>query len=86
MLPILIDARMTKNDCADLLRRNGLSLPMVYSLGFPNANCIGCVKATSPTYWNLVRSEFPKVFEERAMQSRELGSKINKGKRRKDFP
>lgn len=85
VLPILIDARMTKNDCADLLRRNGLALPMVYGLGFPNANCIGCVKATSPTYWNLVRSEFPKVFEERVIQSRELGSKLTRVKGERIF-
>ena len=55
---------------------NNIKLPKIYSMGFPNANCIGCVKATSPTYWNLVRSKFPEVFNERAKQSRLIGSKL----------
>jgi hypothetical protein len=48
----------------------------MYLLGFPNANCIGCVKATKPSYWNLVRKEFPDVFKERSEQSRRLGCKL----------
>lgn len=76
VLPILIDAGMTKADCGDLIRSAGIKLPAIYDHGFPNANCIGCVKATSPTYWNLVRKEFPKVFDERAEQSRRLGAKL----------
>jgi len=51
-------------------------LPEIYGRGFPNANCIGCVKATSPTYWNLVRREFPDVFDQRAEQSRRLGARL----------
>jgi 3'-phosphoadenosine 5'-phosphosulfate sulfotransferase (PAPS reductase)/FAD synthetase len=76
VLPILIDAGMTKDDCANMIRRAGIRLPEIYSHGFPNANCIGCVKATSPTYWNLVRREFPEVFEHRAEQSRRLGARL----------
>jgi len=76
VLPILIDAGMTKDDCANMIRRAGIRLPEIYSHGFPNANCIGCVKATSPTYWNLVRREFPEVFQHRAEQSRRLGARL----------
>lgn len=76
VLPVLIDANMTKNDCADMIRGAGLRLPEIYNHGFPNANCIGCVKATSPTYWNLVRREFPEVFADRAAQSRRLGARL----------
>ena len=76
VLPVLIDAGMTKDDCADMITSAGLRLPEIYSLGYPNANCIGCVKATSPTYWNLVRRTHPAVFDERALQSRALGSKL----------
>lgn len=52
-------------------------------MGLPNANCIGCVKATSPSYWNMIRRLFPDVFEARAKQSREIGCKLvrYKGKR-----
>ena len=74
--PVLIDAKMTRAMCADMLRSAGIKLPRVYDLGFPNANCIGCVKATSPTYWNLVRRTFPDVFKDRAEQSRALGAKL----------
>ena len=85
VLPVLIDAGMTKNDCADMIRSAGIDLPAIYSHGFPNANCIGCVKATSPTYWNLVRSEFPDVFAERAEQSRRLGSKLVRVRNKRIF-
>lgn len=76
VLPVLIDAAMTKGDCGDMIRGAGIALPEIYNLGFPNANCIGCVKATSPTYWNHVRRVFPDVFAERAEQSRRLGVRL----------
>ena len=76
VLPVLIDAQYTKLHCYQLLRANGIKPPRVYDMGYPNANCIGCVKASSPTYWNHVRKVHPEVFEERASQSRELGAKL----------
>ena len=76
VIPILIDARMTKADCYRMLKHHKIEPPQIYKLGYPNANCIGCVKATSPTYWNHVRKEHPEVFEQRAKQSREIGSKL----------
>lgn len=85
LLPTLIDAGMTKDDCADLIRDAGIALPRVYAEGYPNANCIGCVKATSPTYWNLVRETRPKVFADRAAQSRALGVKLARHKGQRVF-
>ena len=76
VLPVLIDAGLTKEDCFAILRDAGLELPRVYGRGYPNANCIGCVKATSPSYWNHVRENDPDVFAARAEQSRRLGSKL----------
>jgi hypothetical protein len=76
LLDVLIDAKMTKVDCFELLVSQGLQLPEVYKLGYPNANCIGCVKSTSPDYWNLVRKTFPSVFDDRARQSRAIGCKL----------
>lgn len=76
VIPVLIDARMTKADCGDLVRSAGIDLPAMYDLGYPNANCIGCVKATSPTYWNHVRRTFPEIFAARAAQSRRLGVRL----------
>lgn len=76
VIPVLIDAGMTKADCADMIRAAGIKLPAIYDLGFPNANCLGCVKATSPTYWNHLRREFPEIFAARAAQSRRLGARL----------
>lgn len=76
VLPVLIDAKMTRQDCYEYIVNAGLTPPRIYELGYPNANCIGCVKATSPTYWNHVRKVHPEVFASRAEQSRRLGSKL----------
>ena len=82
-LPILIDAGITKAMCYKIIQDAGLTLPRVYSMGYPNANCIGCVKATSPTYWNHVRKVHPEVFKQREEQSRRIGARLAryKGKR-----
>ena len=76
VLPILIDAGISKPECMSRLAEAGISLPAIYRRGYPNANCIGCVKATSPTYWNHVRQADPDVFRRRAEQSRELGVRL----------
>lgn len=76
VIPVLIDAGYSKEDCFALLREEGIDLPRVYERGYPNANCLGCVKATSPSYWNHVRTVDPEVFAERAEQSRRLGAKL----------
>lgn len=76
VLPILIDAGMSKQDCFDYLTAAGIRLPNVYDQGYPNANCKGCVKASSPTYWNHVREADPDVFTARAKQSRKLGVRL----------
>jgi hypothetical protein len=82
-LPVLIQNLITKEDCFKILKKENIKLPIIYSLGYPNANCIGCVKSQSPTYWNLVRETFPSVFKERAEQSRQIGCSLVKlkGKR-----
>jgi 3'-phosphoadenosine 5'-phosphosulfate sulfotransferase (PAPS reductase)/FAD synthetase len=76
MYPILIEAGLTKEDCFQIISDAGIELPYAYRAGMPNANCIGCVKATSPTYWNHVRRVFPEAFAQRAMLSREIGAKL----------
>lgn len=76
LIPILIDEKLTKQDCFNILISEGIKLPEIYNFGFPNANCIGCVKSSSPTYWNLVREKFPEVFEERMSQSESIGAKL----------
>tara|TARA_R110000824_G_scaffold103025_1_gene245007 strand:+ start:1038 stop:1799 length:762 start_codon:yes stop_codon:yes gene_type:complete len=76
VLPVLIDLNITKDDCYKIIIDAGLELPRVYHMGYPNANCIGCVKATSPTYWNHVRKQHPSVYAERAEQSRRIGARL----------
>lgn len=85
VLPVLIDLGLTKQDCFDILKEAGIELPRVYLLGYPNANCIGCVKATSPTYWNHVRRIHPEIFKARAEQSRRIGSKLVRYKNKRIF-
>lgn len=76
VLPVLIEAGITKADCFRILLEAGLYLPRKYHEGYPNGNCIGCVKANSPTYWNLVRERDPAVFAARCVQSRRLGVRL----------
>ena len=79
----LIARGLTKAACLELLRKAGIQPPRVYAMGFPNANCIPCVKATSPNYWALVRKEFPQKFERMVTLSRTLNVKLTRihGKR-----
>lgn len=83
VLPILIEEKINKVDCYSILQSSGIDLPRIYSMGYPNANCIGCVKATSATYWTHVKNTHPEVFNERSKQSRRIGAKLvrYKGKR-----
>ena len=85
VLPVLIDDTITKQTCVYMLEEAGIALPRIYQLGYPNANCIGCVKATSATYWNHVRKVHPDVFNRRASQSREIGAKLVRWKGERMF-
>ena len=76
ILPVLIRLGVTKQDCFNELRKAGIELPEAYRLGYPNANCRGCVKASSPEYWNHVRRTDPEAFNARAEQSARLGAKL----------
>ena len=51
ILPVLIDAKVTKGECYHILQDAGIDLPRIYALGYPNANCIGCVKASGDRDW-----------------------------------
>jgi 3'-phosphoadenosine 5'-phosphosulfate sulfotransferase (PAPS reductase)/FAD synthetase len=85
VLPVLIDLKITKADCFKIIKEAGIKLPEIYSLGYPNANCIGCVKSTSISYWQLVRNVHPQIFKERSEQSRRIGCKLIQHKRKRIF-
>jgi hypothetical protein len=59
----LIQRGLKKSDCLALIERAGIELPMMYRLGYNNANCIGCCKGGAG-YWNKIRRDFPSIFEE----------------------
>ena len=68
----LIDRNLSKQDCHAMLERMGIKRPLMYDLGYPNNNCIGCVKG-GMGYWNKIRVDFPDVFKKRAELEREIG-------------
>jgi hypothetical protein len=72
----LIAAGLTKAACLAIIERAGIKVPASYAMGFPNANCLPCVKATSPAYWALFRNQFPELFERMARLSRELDVRL----------
>ena len=80
----LIERGITKAGCLGFLQSAGVQPPLTYALGFSSANCIPCVKATSPDAWALWRKHFPAEFERMAKLSRELDVRLCriKGERR----
>lgn len=81
----LRDAGIVKDETYRRVQAAGIVLPAMYILGFKNNNCIGCVKATSPVYWNKTRQFFPDRFALRARRSRELGVKLARYKGERVF-
>ena len=74
----LIEHGLTKEDVHGIAKKLGLKRPVMYDLGYPNNNCVGCVKG-GMGYWNKIRIDFPEVFERRAKQEREIGHSCIKG-------
>lgn len=74
----LIENGLSKAECHGMASKMGLKRPVMYDLGYPNNNCIGCVKG-GMGYWNKIRLDFPEVFERRAKQEREIGHSCIKG-------
>jgi hypothetical protein len=68
----LIEAGLDKEDCKAMVRRAGIELPMMYRMGYDNANCIGCVKG-GEGYFRAIREDFPDEFEELCKVQDELG-------------
>ena len=72
----LIERGITKAGCLSMIEKAGIKPPLTYALGFPNANCLPCCKATSPAYWALVRKHFPEQFNRMAKLSRQVGARL----------
>lgn len=67
----LIESKLNKADCLELVLQHGIELPTMYKLGFSNSNCIGCPKGGAG-YWNHIRKHFPETFTAMAEVERKL--------------
>lgn len=68
----LIEHNLSKADCLSILALHGIELPKMYQLGYNNNNCIGCVKG-GKGYWNMIRNDFPVIFDKMANIERQIG-------------
>lgn len=68
----LIDHGLKKADCLGIVARAGIELPIMYRMGYQNANCIGCPKG-GQNYWQRIREDFPAQFVNIVTLQRELG-------------
>lgn len=76
----LIEKYLSKEEVHGLFDREfHIERPCMYEMGYPNNNCIGCVKG-GMGYWNRIRKDFPEVFEGRAKLEREVGHSMLKDK------
>lgn len=69
----LIERQITKQDAMGMLWKAGIKQPVMYSMGYNNNNCIGCVKG-GMGYWNKIRKDFPEVFNQVAQIERDVGA------------
>ena len=76
----LKNKNLYKEDVHGLFERTfDFKRPLMYELGYPNNNCVGCIKG-GMGYWNKIRKDFPEVFESRARLERLVGYSILKDK------
>ncbi|NMY81209.1 hypothetical protein HBO01_21225 [Pseudomonas rhodesiae] len=69
----LIERGLGKEDCKAMIQRAGIELPLMYRMGYENANCIGCVKG-GEGYFRAIREDFPEQFEALCVIQDDLGS------------
>lgn len=74
----LIDHNLSKEDAHGMLNKMGIKRPVMYDLGYPNNNCIGCVKG-GQGYWNKIRVDFPEVFNNRLKMEQDIGASCIRG-------
>lgn len=70
----LMERGLEHPDCLAMVAQAGITLPVMYMLGYKHNNCIGCCKATGAGYWNKIRVDFPAEFDRMARVSREIGA------------
>jgi len=75
---ILYRKQYTRDMCLQEIKDAGIRLPTMYTMGYNNNNCIGCVKG-GKGYWNKIRKDFPLAFKKMAEQERKMGTSIFEG-------
>ncbi len=73
----LIEMNYDKQMVHGILEKAGIKRPTMYELGYPNNNCIGCVKG-GMGYWNKIKIDFPDVFEARCELEKIIGGTVFK--------
>jgi len=73
----LIDNLIDKQSAHGIIENANIKRPAMYDIGYPNNNCIGCIKG-GMGYWNKIRKDFPDVFNKRCKMERDIGRKIFK--------
>jgi len=73
----LVEKDLNKAQVLGAVERFGIKLPWMYLNGYPNNNCIGCVRG-GQGYWNKIREDFPDVFAARAKLERDIGASMLK--------
>lgn len=74
----LIKAGMSKKEAHGFLAKAGIKRPAMYDEGYPNNNCLGCIRGKLG-YWNKIRIDYPRIFESRAKLERLIGHSIIPG-------
>lgn len=73
----LIEKNLSKQDVHAMLDNLGIKRPKMYDMGYPNNNCVGCIRG-GMGYWNKIRNDFPEVYKSRANLERQIGHSILK--------
>jgi hypothetical protein len=81
----LIERGINKAACIAMVQNSGIEPPIVYSQGFPNANCIPCCKATSPRYWAMVRHHYPEDFDRMSQLAQKYDVKLTRLDGERDY-
>jgi hypothetical protein len=80
----LIEHKLNKEQCAGIIQLAGIDQPKMYSQGYNNNNCIGCVKG-GKGYWNKIRKDYPDTFKQMLELETEIGATCLKDVALKDL-
>jgi len=72
----LVERGITHDDCLAIVDKAGILLPLMYRMGYQNANCVGCPKG-GQNYWQKIRHDFPARFVQIQTIQEEIGPGAN---------